>query len=126
LFRQRGFTAEVVNRWLPEVNRRRDLFHCADVLVVHARDRRFLLVQCTSLANVSARVTKSRRQPELRDWLKAGGEFEVWGWSKRAGEWVVKRVAIGTGSLEPFDLQAPPRRRREAQQGLLFDVQGDG
>jgi hypothetical protein len=108
LLRRLGFIADVVERWLPHVDRRHDLFHFGDVLAAHPRDRVILIVQCTT-------------RQHLGDRLKAGGAFEVWGWAQRGGQWIVKRVAVEADSLQPVLLQVPPRKRREAQQGLLFE-----
>ena len=60
LLRRQGYLAETVERWIPRVNRRRDLFGFADLLAVHPRDRLFLLVQATSLGNVAARLKKAK------------------------------------------------------------------
>src|SRR5262245_13988782 len=93
LLRRSGFTADVVERWLriPGKNVRRDLFGFADLLAVHPGDRVFLLVQCTgdTGGNVAARVKKATGRRELLDWLRAGGRFEVWGWSRRGKHWHV-------------------------------------
>jgi hypothetical protein len=53
LLRSLGFVAGVVERWLPRVNLRRELFHCIDLIAVHARDRIVLGVQTASIANIS-------------------------------------------------------------------------
>jgi hypothetical protein len=121
LLRRSGYLAEVVERWIPRANRRRDLFHLGDVLGVHRhRQPAFLLVQATSLANVSSRVAKARSRPEVSIWLRAGGAFEVQGWTCRAGRWEVKRVSLSIEELEPMVLQAPARRRPKSQQPELF------
>src|ERR1700734_2393701 len=93
-----GFTAAVVEKWLPKVNRRRDLFGVGDVLAVSRRERLTLLVQCTSMTNVSARVRKAQASAELLVWLRAGNAFEVWGWDAR-GE--LKRVALSADDVRP-------------------------
>src|SRR5437016_410518 len=80
LLRRLGFLADVVERWLPKIERRRDLFGFGDVLAVHPRDKLFLIVQATSLSNVGARLTKAKSKATLKVWLHSGGQFEVWGW----------------------------------------------
>ena len=77
LLRSTGHIAGVVERWLPQVNRRSDLFGFADLLAVHRVVSGVLLVQATSLSNVSARLTKAKGKPELAVWLRAGQRFEV-------------------------------------------------
>jgi len=120
LLRKAGFLAEVVERWLPIPGKsvRRDLFGFADVLAVHPRRRTFLLVQCTSLGHVADRLAKAKGRPELATWLAAGGQFEVWGVSKRG----VKRVAVTGADLAEETVVAPPRRSggKGRRQGLLF------
>jgi hypothetical protein len=74
--RREGFVAAVVQKWLPHAGARQDLFGCADLLAVHPRARICLLVQATSLSNLSSRLAKARARPELAAWLRAGGAFE--------------------------------------------------
>src|SRR5262245_14485357 len=110
--RRLGFLAAPVERWIPQVQKKRDLFGVGDVLAVHPRERTFLLVQATSIVHVGDRLKRCRTRPELSVWLKAGGGFEVWGWCKQGDRWEVKRVAVPADDLEPVVLQAPRRRKR--------------
>jgi hypothetical protein len=98
------------------------LFGVGDVLAVHPDDRVTLLVQCTSSAHVGDRLRRVRARPETGLLLKAGLAVEVWGSGRRGGRWVLKRVQVAPGDLEPVVLQAPkPRRRRKGErQGTLF------
>jgi hypothetical protein len=118
LLRKAGFLAEVVERWLPIPGKsvRRDLFYIGDVLAVDPIRKTFFLVQCTSLDHVADRLAKAKGRPELETWLRAGGSFEVWGWSKRG----VKRVAVTGEDLAAETIVTPPRRRRRLDQGTLF------
>jgi hypothetical protein len=118
--RRLGYLAARVEVYLPAVQRHRDLFGIGDVLGVHPRDRSVLLVQCTTAGHVADRLRRVKARPELPQLLRAGVTVEVWGWSLVGGEWQVRRVAIKAEGLEPVVLRAPPRRRREARQGLLF------
>jgi hypothetical protein len=122
--RREGFLAAVVESWIPHANLRRDLFGFADVLAVHPRDRRFLLVQATTVDHLAGRLAKARGRPELAAWLRAGGAFELHGWALRAGRWYCKRVAVRAEDLAAVVLTAAPRRRRRRKgerQGLLFE-----
>jgi len=119
--RREGFVAVVVERWLPHANLRSDLWRFADLLAAHPRERIFLLVQSTSIANVASRVRKARSCPELRAWTQAGGTVEVHGWQKRGPHWELKRVAIQAEDLVAVTVQTPPRRRRAGKQATLFD-----
>jgi hypothetical protein len=58
--RRRGFLADVVERWLLRVNRRRDLFGFADIIAVHLREPGVLPVQCTTAAHVPDRLANAR------------------------------------------------------------------
>lgn len=118
--RRQGFVAEVCERWLPKIEKRRDLFHFGDVIACHSRRREIILVQTTTLPNLGARLTKARQQPELATWLSAGGLFELHGWTKRNGKWTCKRVAVTGQDLATETIVAPPRRRKRLDQGELF------
>jgi hypothetical protein len=121
--RRLGFVATVVERWLPRVRRRRDAFG-ADVLAAHPGDGVVLLVQCTTGNHLAHRLDKARQLQDVAAWLRAGGKWECWGWSLRAGRWHVRRVALRPDDLAPFLVEAPPRRRprRGERQRGLFDT----
>src|SRR5262245_40135020 len=94
--RDLGYTAAVVEKWVPYANVCRDLFGCIDVIAVHPRDRIILGVQATTEAHVAHRLAKARALPELAAWLRSGGTFQVWGWCRRGRKWDVKIVAVQT------------------------------
>jgi hypothetical protein len=110
----------VVEKWLPHVNLRSDLWHFADVIAAHPTRREILLVQVTTLGHVSDRLEKAKRQPELAGWLRAGGAFAVHGWYCRGGEWSCKIVEVHAGDLADVVVQAPRRRGRKAVQPDMF------
>jgi hypothetical protein len=116
LLKRSHYIAGVVERWLPRVERRKDLFGCIDLVAVHRCEPGVLGVQATSMSNVSARVRKAQERPELRTWLAAGNRFEVWGWSGQR----VKRVALKTEDLQAVVVQAPKRRLPASTQPELF------
>ncbi len=123
--RRLGFLADVVERWLPHVRRKRDLFGIGDVLAVHPRDRLVLLVQATTGAHVADRLARIQRRAELPLLLRAGVSVEVWGWFLRGERWHVRRAALRAEDLGPVELQPAPRPRRERRgerQRGLFDT----
>jgi hypothetical protein len=120
--RRSGFLADVVERWLPHVNRRRDLFGCIDIVAIDWREPGILAVQTTSIGHVADRLAKARRRPELTAWLRAGGRFEVHGWAKRGERWRVKIVAVHPENLEPMVVQSIPRRQRGVVQSEMFAI----
>jgi hypothetical protein len=89
--RKEGWTASVVEKWIPQVKRRRDCFGF-DVLACKARhsaiwapqhpDEGMLGVQATSAANHSSRKAKLLKNAEAANWVAAGGRLEVWSWRK--------------------------------------------
>jgi hypothetical protein len=113
--RRHGYLPAVVERWIPRINRRADLWHFADLLAVHPGRKEFLQVQVTTAANVAARLAKARAQPELAPWLAAGGRFHVHGWRCVDGRWHVRVVVVQTGDLEPVTIATPPRKRRKSR-----------
>ena len=121
--RRQGFVAAPVERWLPQVQKKRDLFGLADVFAFHPRDRVFLLVQATTIPHIDDRLARCKARSELAAWLKAGGVFEVHGWALREGRWTLKRVQVCPGDPEPVVLQAPRPRRSQMgeRQRSLFE-----
>jgi hypothetical protein len=69
--RRGGYLADVVERWIPGAKVRRDLFTVIDVIAITIGEP-VLAVQCTSGANVAARLKKATACPELAVWLKDG------------------------------------------------------
>lgn len=111
--RRDGFIVAVVEKWIPRLNVRSDLWRFGDVLAVHPERREFLIVQTTSASNVAARRAKAMQQPELRAWLLAGGRFELQGWAKRGGRWTVRVEELrldGAGFLSPVVTVTPLRK----------------
>jgi carbonic anhydrase len=127
LLREAGYLAAVVATWVPRVQVRRDLFGFADLLAFHPQQRVFLLVQCTSNANVASRVHKVKQSPAAAAWLAAGGQIEVHGWAKKLRRWHVRRVAVQLSEVEPLEaveVQGLPRKRRERRCRELYDGEG--
>lgn len=76
-----GYEVEVVERWVPGANIRRDAFNIGDLLACHPAGQ-LLLVQTTTRSNMAARVAKLVGNRAALTWLKAGGEIHFHGWSK--------------------------------------------
>jgi hypothetical protein len=120
--RKEGFIAAVVERWLPRLEVRKDVFGFGDILAANPVHRIVMLVQATSVKNVAARLAKARSIPQLAAWLRAGGAFEVHGWECRGGRWLVRRVGVNAEDLEPVPLSPRAGRRPRRNQRLLFDL----
>lgn len=82
LMRERGFYAEVVERWIPGANIRRDLWHCLDILCL-GDNGELVGVQSTSLPNIASRVSKIAESPLIARIRKAGIRVLVHGWQAR-------------------------------------------
>jgi hypothetical protein len=88
--RRDGYTAQVVEHWVPGANVRRDLFGIVDVLAIRGEET--LGVQATSDSNVSARVRKIAESEHIAAIREAGWAVRVDGWSKKDGKWVCRSV----------------------------------
>jgi hypothetical protein len=117
--RRDDWICQTVESWIPRANIRRDLWGIGDVLAMKIGEP-LLLIQCTSNANVSARVHKAKAEPRLRTWLACGHRFEVWGWHKLDGRWQCRIVPVELDDMGGVVAFAPPRRKRKAVEPSLF------
>lgn len=110
--KDQGWTVQVVEKWNPWSRTRLDLFGVIDMVVLDGAGGGPLGVQVTSGSNVAARLTKSREEPRLQQWLASPARFEVWGYGKRkkrrkdgsygkSYEWVLRREVLGAHTPEP-------------------------
>jgi hypothetical protein len=76
--RERGYYAEVVERWIPGANIRKDFAGFVDLICL--KDGETVGVQATSYSNVSARVKKITDHENLGVVRKAGWRLLVQGW----------------------------------------------
>jgi hypothetical protein len=92
--RANGWHAEIVERWIPGANIRKDLWGFADIFCLRNGSCP-LAVQCTSASNVAARVKKITESPLLPMVRAANIAIEVWGWRKlKASGWQPKIVDL--------------------------------
>lgn len=109
--RKRGWPCQVVEKWIPMVKRRVDLFGCIDLIAVvpaSPHNESYILgIQATSDPNVASRVTKAKAEPKLRDWMLAGGRFAVWGWGKKGPAGKRKLWTLREHWLTLADLEVP-------------------
>jgi hypothetical protein len=124
--RRCGFVAEVVERWIPRANLRKDFLGCIDILSCHRSRPGIIGVQATSASSMAARLAKARGKWELAVWLRAGGQFQVWGWSLRGSCWEPRIVEVKAEDLAAVVLMAPRRRRprKGDQQRGMFEGLG--
>lgn len=121
--RRRGWTAQVVERWLPGTRKnretgtlertpygtRKDLFGLGDILALDGQPGSLLIQACAG-GDAAKRAAKVRDLPELRAWLDAGNRFEVWAWREawiatserhKAKRWGVRVLALSLDEDEP-------------------------
>lgn len=91
--RERGFHAEVVEKWIPGANIRKDLWGFADILCLRSGEP-ITVVQSTTDSNVAARVTKIADSPLVGLVRQAGIRILVQGWRKAKGRWQVREVDV--------------------------------
>ncbi len=89
--RKRGYLAQVVEKWIPAVKRRQDLYGFIDILAI--RENEVLGVQSTSASNVASRVAKITEAEHVGAVRKAGIKIFVHGWRKNAaGRWTLREI----------------------------------
>lgn len=103
LLRESGWTAQVVERWVPQARKRVDLFGCIDLVAMRATDKGLLGVQATTAANLAARVTKALAEPRLLTWLSAGNRFLLHGWAKKGPAGARKLWAVNVREIVRAD-----------------------
>ena len=90
--REDGWTVEVVEKWVPGANIRKDLFGFIDLMAI--KDEQTLAVQATSYSNISARVKKIEASDYFAAVRKANWSIWVIGWRKVNNRWVDKVIDI--------------------------------
>lgn len=89
--RKLGYLAEVVEKTVPRVFIRKDLYGFIDILAI--REGEILGVQATSGSNVSSRVDKIANHDNIGAVRKAGIRIHVHGWRKNSKRrWVLREV----------------------------------
>jgi hypothetical protein len=81
--RDAGFTAGVVEKWIPQTRRRADFLGVFDIVAIHPEHAAALAVQCTSGSNHASRLRKVLESPEARLWLATGNRAWVVSFTKK-------------------------------------------
>jgi hypothetical protein len=90
--RGRGYElVDVVERWIPGANIRKDLFGIGDLLCVGPG---VTVVQTTSASNVAARIAKIANSDAVAPLRRAGIRILVHGWRKVNGRWNLREVDV--------------------------------
>lgn len=92
LLREEGWTVEVVERWVPGANIRKDLFGFIDLVAL--KGDLTLGVQATSYSNMGARIKKIESAELLSQVRRASWHLWVIGWRKQNNRWTHKVVDL--------------------------------
>lgn len=92
LLREEGWTVEVVERWVPGANIRKDLFGFIDLVAL--KGDMTLGVQATSYSNMGARIKKIESAELLSQVRRACWHLWVIGWRKQNNRWTHKIVDL--------------------------------
>jgi len=79
--KKQGYTAGVVEKWIPQTRQRKDLFGFIDLIAI--REGETVGIQATSTGNMASRVKKIMDSEHMPTWLLAGNKLWVVGWAKR-------------------------------------------
>ena len=85
LMRDRGYVCEITERWNPFAKIRQDLFGFGDVLCLGNNE--IIMVQTTSLSNITSRMKKIADHDNVGAVRKAGVRILVHGWGKKGTKW---------------------------------------
>jgi len=117
-----GYHCQVVERIIPGMFIKKDLFGLIDVMAVKADEPGVLGIQVTTRSNVSSHFHKALDLPALKVWLAAGNRLVIhaWGrvkerlkdgsWSK-VGRWKLVERPV---TLEILDAMAKASMAQEA------------
>lgn len=95
---------------------KRDLFNIFDLMIFKPGEG-IVGVQCTTVSNQSARVTKIQGIPEAEGWLRSGGRIQVHGWRQKGGKggrWILTVQEIGLDEEFPGTLKSEEKSAVEA------------
>lgn len=99
--RDKGFSAQVVEKYNMFAHVRIDLFGCIDIVAIHPELNGVTGVQSTTSSHLQDHIKKSVAIPELKLWLIAGNSFMIQVWRKNAkNRWVSKEKVIKLEDLK--------------------------
>ena len=101
LLRKEGYDAQVVEKWIPGANIRKDLWEFIDIVGV-AEDGSLVFVQVTTASNLSARIKKAKQVDAYQALARGGHRIEFHGWKKepqgKRARYVLRRETVNGGS----------------------------
>jgi hypothetical protein len=104
--REKGYRAQVVERWIPQARKRVDLFGFGDIVCLDGCPG-VLAVQVTTASNLSNRLKKLRTECKQAawDWLEHENALHLHGWSKKGarGKRKTWQLTVRTITLADLD-----------------------
>jgi hypothetical protein len=79
-YEAQGCTVDIVEKFIPHTNIKKDLFGMFDLLVIFPDSPKELGVQVTSRAHITDRIKKLKAEPRLRVWCQGHRQAVVHGW----------------------------------------------
>ena len=97
-----GMVAEKTTWMIPYKFIKKDLFGFSDVIAFDPKEGGTLLIQATTLHNLSARCDKVRASDKARQWLGSPHrEIQVWGWREDdCGDLFASTIRIVVDGIE--------------------------
>ena len=80
--RKAGFTVASVEKWIPQIRRRQDLFNFLDLVAMKEDATGLLGLQVTDGSNHSHRRTKILAEPNAKLWVQTGNRIWIVSWKK--------------------------------------------
>ena len=90
VLRDAGFTAEVVEKWIPFAKVRKDLWGWCDIIALDPHTCEVIAVQTTTKSNMAARATKIRESDITPLVRRCRIKIHVHGWYKSGNKWLHK------------------------------------
>ena len=103
LLTRKGFTCEVVEKWIPYANIRKDMFGLIDIVGI--RKELMIGVQSTTLHNKLEHIKKALASPNLYKWLATNSMFVIMSWEKDGSRWKVNVHNITVHPVEQSYIQ---------------------
>jgi hypothetical protein len=99
LFRERGWTACVTERYNSFIKQKFDALGFGDLLACHEGPPPWIMLAQVCGADVAPHIEKMRAEPRMREWLKSGGCVYIYGWTKKGARgkrkvWTVREVEV--------------------------------
>jgi len=108
LLKSLGYRTWVVEKFIPQAQKRLDMWNIVDIEAFKAGIAGVLYVQVTSGTNHTARLRKAHRNkylPEILSCPAGARRFQVWSWGRISRR--ITDFSIRNGKIEELELDLP-------------------